>query len=221
MQKYKIRVEFTSPSLPGAGEGWGSVIDTDVIFDSWGLPYLPARRFKGALKGSALEVVEMLAQSGIEIFPDCIIAKTFGQRDKEGQVDFSNLHLPQYQEVSAWCRWAMQEYSNVLSPEVMINTFTEIRQQTAINEYGVADDYSLRTIRVLKADITFEGLVSIYKNNHDDYGDVVKLLALACANLRQLGTMRNRGLGQVRCSLWCNGSNVSQLVIDKLAREVV
>lgn len=217
MQDYKIRIEFTSPSLPGAGEGWGSVIDTDVIFDTYGLPYLPARRLKGALKNSALEIIDMLTLSGISSFEAGVVDKAFGLPGfAEGQVCFSNMYLPQYQQVSAWCRWALQEYSGVLSPDVIINTFTEIRQQTAINKDGLVANHSLRTLRVLKSGMVFEGTVSFINNN----ADIINLLALACANLRQIGTMRNRGFGQVECSLLENGHNVSHSVIEHLAKGV-
>lgn len=217
MQDYKIRIKFTSPSLPGAGEGWGSIIDSDVVFDSYGLPYLPAKRLKGALKNSALETVEMLTLSGIVFHKADIVDKVFGLPGAiEGQVYFNDLYLPQYKQISDWCRWALQQYSGVLSPDVIINTFTETRQQTAINQQGVAEDRSLRTLRVLKADIAFEGVVSFYK----DDANIIKLLALACANLRQLGTMRNRGLGQMHCCLLKNGDDISQLTIDNLVKEV-
>jgi CRISPR/Cas system CSM-associated protein Csm3 (group 7 of RAMP superfamily) len=227
LQGYKIRLEFISPGLPGAGEGWGSVIDTDLVFDSLGLPYFPARRLKGALKESALETLEMMLLANIPAFKkelrDDLIEIAFGKPGSAqgGLINFSNLNLPQYDKVSLWCKWALQEYSNILSPDIIINTFTEIRQQTSINERGVADDHSLRTVRVLKAGIVFEGEVSFYEAgaDYEAVTKIIDLLVLSCANLRYLGTMRNRGFGRVRCTLLKNNSNCFDETIDRLAKE--
>ncbi len=217
MQKYRIQLELTSPCLPGAGEGRGSVIDTDLVFDSCGLPYFPARRLKGALRESANEVIEMLQQAKISYFEQGLIEHIFGvPGDIEGgKIYFSNLHLPQYDEVSAWCRWALQEYNNILSPDVITNVLTELRQQTSINENGIAEDHSLRTVRVLKTGLSFEGEISLLSKNET----AIDLLALSCANLHRLGTMRNRGFGCVKCSLFAGNQNIFGYAIDKLEKE--
>ncbi len=218
MQKYKIQLELTSPCLPGAGEGWGSIIDTDLVFDSFGLPYFPARRLKGALKESAIEVVEIMQYADISYFNQDIVKYVFGIPGdiKGGKVHFSNLYLPQYDKVSAWCRWALQEYNNILSPEVIISVLTEIRQQTSINKNGIAEDYSLRTMRALKAGMFFEG--EVYFLNKDD--EVTDLMALSCENLRRIGTMRNRGFGSVNCALLTENQNIFEKTISKLEKEV-
>jgi CRISPR-associated protein Csx10 len=73
----------------------------------------------------------------------------------------------------------------------------EIRQQTAIDPSGIADDHSLRTIRVARQGTVFQGNVQA----PSDAPAIVDTLALACLNLRRLGTKRNRGFGEVTCSL--------------------
>ncbi|MGI6308496.1 MAG: RAMP superfamily CRISPR-associated protein [Dethiobacteria bacterium] len=218
MQKYRIQLELTSPCLPGAGEGWGSVIDTDLVFDSSGLPYFPARRLKGALRESAVEVMEMMQNAKISYFDQDLIKHVFGTPGdiEGGKIYFSNLHLPQYDEVSAWCRWALQEYNNILSPDVITNVLTEIRQQTSINEDGLAENHSLRTVRVLKTGLSFEGEISLLSKNET----AIDLLALSCANLHRLGTMRNRGFGRVKCSLLAGNQNIFEKTINKLEKKV-
>lgn len=218
MKEYIIRLEFISPGLPGVGEGWGSIIDTDIVFDSLGLPYFPGRRLKGLLKESARQVFEMLDLSGATYFDDDLINKAFGKPGsiEGGEIIFTNLQLPDYKDVSMWCRWALTQYNTILSPDVIINAFTEIRQQTAINEKGIADDNSFRTVRVLKAGTVFEGNACIKYDNSDN--DIEDLLALACINLRRLGTMRNRGFGKVKCALLYKGKDLSEQSIKRIEK---
>ena len=50
MMNHKINVKLKSDALIGSGEGFGAIIDTDVVFDEVGIPYIPGRRIKGCLK---------------------------------------------------------------------------------------------------------------------------------------------------------------------------
>ena len=68
----------------------------------------------------------------------------------------------------------------------------------------------MRTIRVLKKGLTFSGEVLI----EDD--SVTKTLALACLNLRHLGTKRNRGFGEVEVKLLDGANSLSDLALKEL-----
>lgn len=219
MSKYKIIVKLESNCMLGSGEGWGSVIDADIIFDSVGLPYLPARRLKGCLRESAKEVVEMMEYAGINKFESKIIDKIFGSSgDTNGAAAvFNNLYLTNYKDVHDWCKWVFQECSDAISPEAVINSFTDIKQQTSIDNEGIADDKSLRTFRFLKRGVEFEGVVDIKKEDEK----TIALLALACLNLRYIGTMRNRGYGKVSCRLNDGEKNLSQNYIEQIEREAI
>lgn len=219
MNEYTIIIKLKSNCLLGSGEGWGSVIDSDIVFDRTGLPYFPARRLKGCLKESAEEVLEMLRSAELKKINNNIIKVAFGSPgDMEGAgIIFNNLHLPNYKEVLSWCRWGLQEFDGLLSPEVIVNSFTNIRQQTSINEQGVAEDGSLRTFRVLKTGVVFEGEIIFKEENQE----IINLLALSCANLRHVGTMRNRGYGKVKCCLKKGKIDLSEKTIEQLAEGVL
>lgn len=204
MKTLKIEITLKSNTLTGSGEGFGSIIDTDIVFDDTGLPCIPAKRIKGCLRDSATEVSEMFNSSGINFPLD--IDNTFG---KEGQempcpVYFSNLLLEDYKANRAWLQYYRDK--KILSEESIINFFTEIRQQTAINEdTGVAKDRSLRTIRVIKKGHKFTGEIQIEDSS------IIDTLSLACLNLRHIGTKRNRGFGEVECKLYDSSSEISVL----------
>ncbi len=219
MTGYSINISLLSDCLLGSGEGWGSVVDADIVFDSIGLPYFPARRLKGCIRESAKEVIEMMDYAGIKKFSRNIEQDAFGSPGevKGANVIFNNLLIPDYEDVARWCSWANEEYKSAISPEVIVNSFTSIRQQTAIDDKGIADDKSLRTARVLKAGLEFKGTVLIRQETQE----IVDLLAFACANIRYVGTMRNKGYGRISCSLEKGNMNLSEICIEWLEKEVM
>jgi len=218
MREYTIVIELESHCLLGSGEGWGSVIDTDIVFDRTGLPYFPARRLKGCLRESALEVLEMLEGTGLKKFDRRLIESIFGRPgDSEGAgVIFNNLFLPKHKEIVSWLRWGFQELYGLLSPETIVAAFTSLRQQTSITKQGIAEDGSLRTCRVLKSGLIFTGDIILKSEKRE----VMDLIALSCANLRHVGTMRTRGYGRVKCSLKEGEVDLSSKAVDELEEEV-
>ncbi len=202
MKPYKLRLELLSPTLIGSGETFGALIDTDVVFDEVGLPFVPSKRIKGCLRDSAMEAKEIFKSSGIDrSWID--IDKTFGKIgcSESAPVYFSNLFIEDYENTRALFEYYLKEkkYPDILSREYILETFAETRQHTAIDsETGVARDSSLRTVRVIKKGITFYGDIHIEKQNET----ISDTLCLACLNFRFMGTKRNRGFGEIRCSLF-------------------
>lgn len=208
MSRYKLEITLESPCLIGSGEGFGAIIDSDIIFDEIGIPYIPAKRIKGCIKESAIEVCEMFEQSGIDILGDLknnreygensykIISDIFGKQgsDKPSPVYFSNLAIEGYDSAVKWFRYLTKKYNSVFNREAIINQFTEIRQQTSIED-GVAKDHSLRTIRVAKKGLVFKGDVKF----EEDKQIWLSLLFFACKNFRYMGSKRNRGFGKIKC----------------------
>ncbi|MCP4691515.1 MAG: hypothetical protein GY859_25950, partial [Desulfobacterales bacterium] len=184
---------------PGSGQGFGALIDADIVFDDAGVPYIPAKRIKGCLLDAALEVEEMFKASGVDFTTR--VKETFGKDGAEGPgaVYFSNYVIDDYAENRKWLASFLGagEFKDILSRERVMETFTTIRHQTAIGEDGVAHDHSLRTVRILKSGLVFTGEARI----EGDPDLVIDTLALACMNFRRMGTKRTRGFGEVTCRL--------------------
>jgi len=197
MKNLKIEVNFLSSTLIGSGEGFAAVIDTDIVFDELGIPYIPGKRFKGCLRDSAEEVKCMLERSGVKF--DLKIEETFGKvgDKKSSPVYFPNLTIEDYETNKKWLSYLAQKDKKILTKDNIIKFFTELRQQTAIDEEtGVAAKYSLRTCRIINRGHKFYGEINIENEN------IIDTLALACTNLRRMGTKRNRGLGEIECKLF-------------------
>lgn len=211
MRTLRLDIELTSQTLIGSGEGFGAVIDADMVFDDLGIPVIPAKRIKGCLRDAAETAFGMLQEVGLR-FPDApatpttalqehygmLMTQVFGKTGEEsGQVYFSNLTIADYVENRQWLQYLLQEYKSILSKESVMALSGEIRQQTAIDPSGIADDHSLRTIRVARQGMVFHGDLRVAS----DAPEIVDALALACLNLRRIGSKRNRGFGEVTCIL--------------------
>jgi CRISPR/Cas system CSM-associated protein Csm3 (group 7 of RAMP superfamily) len=209
MSVFKLNLKLLSDTLIGSGEGWGAIIDNDIVFDDFGLPYIPARRVKGCLRESALEVMEMFEQSGIGFASRGDIGTLFGKpgQSESGALSFSNCYLGDYSLNKQWIEWLISEYPDIFSKDAILDTFTSIRQQTAVNKNedqdsstkkGVAEKASLRTSRVLDKGIKFSGSI---ESSFELENRLFDFLVFAVRNLRYMGTNRNRGLGSVLCTL--------------------
>ena len=197
--KLDICLKPLSPLCLTAGNADVNV-DADIVRDIRGLPYFPARRLKGLLYESALEVVEMMELSGLDILDRGTVEELFGHVDKSPiKLILHDLHLEGNEEIENDWDYLLKKYKNILRPEDVLEAYSSLRSQTALEKTGVAKRHSLRTIRVMDAveNLTFLGQVQIL------HGEVrhKNAFILAMQNLSQAGANRNRGLGRVACSL--------------------
>lgn len=219
MTEFTLKIQLISDALIGKGEGWGATIDSDIIFDDLGLPYIPAKRVKGSLRESALEVSEMFDLSEMDKKMYGVIKELFGESGSinSGPLEISNLYLEDYSKNRQWLDWLKLKYKNenLFSKEQILKTFTSIRQHTAIEKDGIAKDKSLRTFRVLRKDNIFSGKLSFLREVDSSW----QLLAFSVRNLRYLGTNRNRGLGHINCKLLDGeGKDIGDEYIKKLTQ---
>lgn len=209
MEEIKLRIKTLSPILPGNGQTFGSLIDSDVVFDDYGLPIIPAKRIKGLLRDSAIEVLDMFKLSNVtdklDFFKhekeDNIVSRIFGLpgNNKQTCLYIDNLYITDYTTIYKEIENLLSsKYNKFINKNDIIDNFTEIRKQTSIDaESQTAKKHSLRTIRVVKKGLEFETILVI---NHN-IEEAINLLVLAAINLKRIGSKRNRGFGEVECSL--------------------
>ncbi|MCP4217948.1 MAG: hypothetical protein GY765_25115 [bacterium] len=216
MIEYTLKIKLLSDALPGSGEGLGALINSDIVFDDLGFPGIPAKRIKGCLRESAEEVCEMLADCGAAD-TGILLEKTGDESDKQESFDivdtlfgepgmemsapiyFSNLTVGELEDNKEALAYFNREFPSILSAENVVGTFTYTRANTKIDEdTGTAEDGSLRTVRLIKKGMEFEGTLAL-----EDYDKGYEsLLAMACLNFRYFGTKRTRGFGHIECGLF-------------------
>lgn len=190
----KIQITTQSDTLFGTASG-GALVDSTTRHDKYGFPVIPAKTLKGLLRESAQEVLEMVSQSVEEKtnHQKSWLGELFGKEGVGGQgrLSIGAVEVVHYQGEEIQ-RKDIERENGILAEEVL-DYFTRIRYQTAIDDFGIAKKGSLRSARVIKKDVRFETALTGDLNDADK-----NLLHLACLNLRRAGTNRNRGWGRIR-----------------------
>lgn len=179
----RIEITLKSDLCTASGDGFSSVIDTDVSYDRYGFPVIGGRRLKGCLKQVA------------EYIDSPYIKEIFGETGKSfsGSLKISNAVIKDYE------RLKKEAVISGIDCKKVISFFTYTRSSTAI-ENDTAKDNSLRITRVIKhysplyenEEMTFFADVEIADEYKEEFADI-------CKALRNIGYKRNRGYGAVKC----------------------
>ena len=197
----KIRITLKSDLCAGSGEATGVTVDKDLCIDAYGLPYIPARRLKGCLR----EAARLLQDYGCkEAGPDNIAALFGTENGGQGVLRVGDACLPGAESMRALLSGGVEEALRVeAEPLNVAKLFTYVRGQTKL-ENGVAVDGSLRYTRVMAHHNALDERGEAYLDApiELDTGDLElhTLLELCCRATRHIGSMRNRGLGNVQLS---------------------
>ena len=230
--EFMVTVKAVTPISLSSGQADVNK-DSDVVHDKYGLPYFPAKRLKGLLYESAVEVKEMAEAAGMrfitqqtidELFQHAVVAeKSVIMEEKsvvhheavpDVQLIAGNLYIEDYENIVPDLAYLEEKYTEIIRKEDVLRDFTSMRYQTAINKKtGTAQKTALRNLRVVDEDTTFSGKWEI-RNAQPEH---LEVLALAMQNLKAAGGKRNRGFGQIECTM----TGQEQLVIQALGKEAV
>lgn len=211
-----VHIKALSPLHLGSGQADVNV-DAEVIHDDVGLPYFPAKRFKGLLYESALEVAEMSELSGLNLLDKAEIDALF-QRGctGEAQLIVPNLYLEDQAAMHESWAYLEDAFPALFQPSDVLESYTSLRYQTKINrETGTAADTSLHNMRVVDAGLCFKGEIEIIDGNRRAW----EILVLALRNLNEAGLKRTRGFGHIACTMERDGKDIlSPILKDVLAQ---
>lgn len=184
----KIRIELLSDMCVSDGGIYNSAIDTDICYDSYGFPYIPGKRLKGCLRECAQELMDWEE--------DIPIGEMFGKKgNQRGKIIIYNAYIEGRENYIKSIKKLQQ--NPLCHPQNILNIFSYIRTQTSIDyETGVADEKTLRTMRVASKGLIFEADVEI----HGDYGKLKEALEKCLAVFRHIGIARTRGYGEIHAS---------------------
>lgn len=209
----KIRIELKSDMCVSNGDSYNTMLDGDICYDDYGIPYIPAKRIKGCLREAAEELNNIGRMTGETGF--CIHTEHLFGLEDSGALVLSNARLAEFSEEGQ--RW--MDYNDFISDlsraeadgqefhqQQVVSAFTYIRKMTKIGRNGAAEDTSLRTLRVLKRGLIFEADASVDMSAVKNDGTVCfeeleKELEMCCRAFRHMGVHRTRGLGEVAVSL--------------------
>lgn len=199
MAKIDVKITVETPLHLGSGQADVN-IDAEIVHDALGLPYFPAKRFKGLLYESAVEVYEMFKLAGMSTENLAALEKVFHRNSdaagkvSEVQIIVPNFYLKNYEKLCEDWKYLQSKYKEIFRPVDVLKNFTSIRYQTKLKN-GIAADGSLHNLNVLDAGTEFFGTIEILNSNDK----VLNLMSLAMKNLKSAGTKRNRGFGRINC----------------------
>ena len=215
MAEFKVTIKVLSPIHLSSGQADVN-IDSEVVHDAQGFPYFPAKRFKGLLYESALEVWEMFELSGLSteniLSPEEIFHR---HTSSDVQLIVPNFFIcppDKYKRLCAEWKFLQTDEAckEIFTPFEVLNSFTTLRYQTQLTD-GVAAKGSLRNLRVLNAGIEFFGTVTLLNGNEQ----CLNLLALAIKNMSLAGMKRNRGFGKIKCTAEFDDGSTDKTRIEK------
>lgn len=194
--RFEINVKAESPIHLSSGQADVNV-DAEVVHDKYGLPYFPAKRLKGLLYESAVEVKEMAEAAKMDFINQKTIDELFQHTLNDVQLIAEDLYLPDYEKLKTDLDYLEARYPGYVRKEDVLQEFTSIRYQTSIDkDTGTAAEGTLRNIRVVDEDVKFTGIWEI-RNAGIEH---MQAFALAMQNLTWAGGKRNRGFGKICCS---------------------
>lgn len=201
MSRYLLKIKLLSDMCVSDGGVYNSSVDVDICYDRYGFPYIPAKRIRGCLRECAIELTDWNMEipwqkmfgtpddsenrAAIRIGD----AHLKGVEKESGQENESSMRSESFEEMKTLAR--KNSGHIIFHPQNILNHFTYTRTQTSIDyETGVADETTLRTMRV--AD---KGLVFIAQVDMDPaYEEAFKK---CCAVFRHMGISRTRGMGEI------------------------
>ena len=160
----------------------------DVIYDEYGIPYIPAKRIKGCIREAALEMQELGVISAEEYH------RLFGREGNQKSTFWlSNAYIKDYKQIlSDLQKFQVKE---IVTPQNVLEQYTSMRTQTAVNfESGVADKTSLRTMRVVNKGLVFDAECAVQEEDKKNFRNAVSLV-------KHMGVSRTRGLGLISMAL--------------------
>lgn len=192
----RLKIKLLSDLCTYSGEIYNSLADIDVVYDKYGLPYIPAKRIKGCIRESFLELVNF------GIYPVEMYNKIFGNEgDLSAAFSIGNAYLDSYDDICSDLENC--EDRGLVHAQNVLKLYTYIRTQTSIDyETGTAAKGSLRNIRVVKKDTEFYADINF---NRDKNGKTLSdaeadALFNAAEMVTHMGVRRSRGLGLVKIS---------------------
>ena len=216
----EIRIEGISPIHLGSGREDVN-IDAEIVHDACGLPYFPAKRFKGLLYESALEVSEMSELSGCGLLSGETLKELFHHDDtkSDAQLVISDFHMETkegYKKISEELKALEENYPEFLKPSDVLDVYTSVRYQTEL-ENGVAKKGSLHNMRVVDAGVVFCGTIRLLHGTEQH----LRALAFALRNLKAAGLKRSRGFGRIACSMRLEDGRTEKDLIAAALKEAV
>lgn len=210
-RNYELVITLKSDLCLGTGYSYAGIIDSDICYDAYGIPYIAAKRMKGCLREAA-ELIGFSEEERNQIFGK-------GGEDGINGICIENGYIEDYAYILSDCQKLEQDQRKFITTQRILAQFTTAKAQTKINNCGAAEDNTLRFVRTLNhysplkpnQEMRFYATVTLPGNLSEEKAkEISEKIEKIVKALRNIGMNRNRGLGSVRCE-WKTFENKNKL----------
>lgn len=205
IETLRLTFELLSAATFGRGDGLPGLVDREVEHDRYGLPFLRGRTLRGLLAEEmegllfALGVDRSLPLTGQREIKwkeaaDRLLGVGGRMSEEDGIMRVGDACLP---ERLRWLIAASVEDRKKceITREMVLESLTAIRRQTAMTDRGAPEAASLRAMRVILRGTAFEARL-VFDEAPGEWDKA--LLAATALAWRRAGTGRNRGRGRLK-----------------------
>ena len=199
---YWLCFRLESEATFGAGQGRSGQLDLEVTHDQYGLLYLAGRSLKGLLVEACANIFYALSrQGGLSERWHSAALELYGvsgsTRSRGSLLAVGDAQMPD--DLRTAVRHAVDGEAASLTPDDVLESFTSVRTQTAVDtSSGAADAGSLRSMRVILGETPFEARLSFAERPSDL---ALSLLAACVLGMRRPEVACNRGRGRLAAEL--------------------
>lgn len=186
----KIEMKLLSDAIFGNGQSIPGAEDIAVQCDSSGFPYYKGGTFKGLFRDEFENYLFVCGKSDEEV--NSVIRTLFGELGPYASDD-RKLTFTDFTLSDAVKKAIIDEIGNG-DPMRVTEALTHLRTFTKIDDDGMVADGSLRTARCVDSGLCFYGEITCSEEDKP-------MVSEALAFVKSIGTMRNRGFGQIRLSI--------------------
>ena len=190
--KLWIQMELDSDGIFGSGRSRPGGEDICVQADAQGFPYMKGSTIRGIFREELINHLCWQGLSEAEIRER--VAALLGEAGYDGIEAARKLRFTDLTLLLAVRQRILAEEA---SPEEILGMFTYLRTFTALED-GMVKEGSLRIGRCIKKGLHFYGAVECAAED-------TALVREVMERIKWVGTMRGRGFGKVRITVWKGG----------------
>ena len=187
-------MKLLSDAIFGNGQSIPGAEDIAVQCDSNGFPYYKGGTFKGLFRDEFENYLSLCGKSDGEA--DYLTRTLFGETGSDAP-DEKKLIFTDFTLSEAVKAAILDEIGNA-DPMRITEALTHLRTFTKIDDDGMVASGSLRTARCVDSGLCFYAEIACSKEDEP-------MLSEALGFVKSIGTMRNRGFGQVKLSVLKEG----------------
>ncbi len=199
MREYTIKIKTFSDTMLGSGESIPAVIDSDVKYDEYGLPYMFAKTLKGHIREQMELIVRFdkkyeYSEKDIPLLMGVTDTDTVIQKE-DGRLRFSDVRMSE--GVQKAIKAALNANDSLTKYDIL-DALTVTYTTTRIDKNtGTAADGSLRRERMVRKGVIFETKVYFDDSGLENVDKYDYMIKTAFAILRHIGTHKSKGKGRI------------------------